>query len=488
MRQGAALHEMSTLPAAPPWSNWHMVAAVQITDAVAILVASVLASVTVWYGASTALASFRTASVVTAVVTFIAHCVLRSMGAYNYGLIGRAYTSGAVAAGGWLVSISPLLLLTVIRDTQNASLQAWVIVWLACAAFLIVTFRLVVARANVALRHSRQLAHTVCIIGAGDEARSCAAWMKSKNDGTLLLGYFWSDDYGPRASIDAACLGPMSQLLDFLLQHRVDELIIATSLRHHTNAGADFIAFLRCLPVSLAIWPESLDLPTACTAALDGHAGKMVLLRLGDAPLQGWRWLQKELQDRTIAALALTIFLPVLIGIAIGIKLSSPGPVLFRQEREGYCGRKFRIYKFRTMHVAASQRSSTLVLASKDDQRCYPFGSLLRRTSLDELPQLLNVLTGDMWVIGPRPHSPLATAAGRLYSEAVRQYAARHRTKPGITGWAQINGWRGPTVTSEQIEQRVAHDIYYIENWSPLLDLKILAKTAVHGFVHQNAF
>jgi lipopolysaccharide/colanic/teichoic acid biosynthesis glycosyltransferase len=178
---------------------------------------------------------------------------------------------------------------------------------------------------------------------------------------------------------------------------------------------------------------------------------------------------------------------PVLVLIAAGIKLSSRGPILFRQVREGYCGRKFRILKFRTMHVRV-ENTRSLALTAKDDPRVFRFGALLRRTSLDELPQLLNVLAGDMWLIGPRPHSPLATASGRLYSELVVRYAARHRIKPGITGWAQVNGWRGPTETVEQIKQRVAHDIFYIDNWSPLLDFRILLRTMTHGFVHENAF
>jgi lipopolysaccharide/colanic/teichoic acid biosynthesis glycosyltransferase len=163
--------------------------------------------------------------------------------------------------------------------------------------------------------------------------------------------------------------------------------------------------------------------------------------------------------------------------------------VLFRQMRRGYGGQEFEILKFRTMHAGPAEAApEALRLTARDDPRIFRFGKFLRRTSLDELPQLFNVLLGDMWLIGPRPHPPFARAAGRLYADVVANYATRHWVKPGLTGWAQVNGWRGPTETAEQIEQRVAHDLHYIENWSPGLDLRILLRTATCGFVHENAF
>jgi len=161
--------------------------------------------------------------------------------------------------------------------------------------------------------------------------------------------------------------------------------------------------------------------------------------------------------------------------------------VIFRQVRVGYGGREFRMFKFRTMHASASVATGKLTLTKRNDPRIFPFGRLLRRTSLDELPQLCNVLLGDMWLIGPRPHSPLASAAEILYPEAVAEYAARHRIKPGITGWAQVNGCRGPTESVEQIQQRVSHDLYYIENHSIVLDLRIILRTLM-TIAHPNAF
>ena len=207
-----------------------------------------------------------------------------------------------------------------------------------------------------------------------------------------------------------------------------------------------------------------------------------------DLPLSGGRWIVKDIQDRTIALVAIVLCLPLLAAIAASIWLTEGGPILFRQARHGFGGRTFEILKFRTMKdTDPSAFGAGLLLTTRGDARVFPVGRFLRQTSLDELPQLFNVMCGDMWVIGPRPHSPLAEVAGRTYAEAVEDYAARYRVKPGITGWAQVNGWRGPTERMDQIKGRVAHDLFYIENWSVWLDLRILLRTA-SCLLHDNAF
>jgi exopolysaccharide biosynthesis polyprenyl glycosylphosphotransferase len=176
-----------------------------------------------------------------------------------------------------------------------------------------------------------------------------------------------------------------------------------------------------------------------------------------------------------------------MLAIALAIKLDSPGPVFFRQKRYGFNNQLIEVLKFRTMYHSARDEKAER-LTSRNDPRVTRLGAFLRRTSLDELPQFLNVLRGDMSIVGPRPHALAAKAGGLLYQEAVREYAARHRVKPGITGWAQINGWRGETETLEQIKKRVEHDLAYIENWSLLLDLKIIFRTVFTGFTGQRAY
>jgi lipopolysaccharide/colanic/teichoic acid biosynthesis glycosyltransferase len=213
------------------------------------------------------------------------------------------------------------------------------------------------------------------------------------------------------------------------------------------------------------------------------------MIAISERPLSAWRWVMKDVQDRIIAGVLLLLVLPVMLLIVIAIKISDPGPVLFRQKRLGYGGKTFDIIKFRSMLTDVDPfNRQTLKLASRNDDRIFPVGRILRKTSLDELPQLLNVLKGDMWVVGPRPHSPLARAGGVFYAEAVREYRARYRIKPGITGWAQVSGWRGPTDTLEQLSKRVEHDLYYIENLSVLFDARIMLKTLLCVFGDRNAF
>jgi exopolysaccharide biosynthesis polyprenyl glycosylphosphotransferase len=186
----------------------------------------------------------------------------------------------------------------------------------------------------------------------------------------------------------------------------------------------------------------------------------------------------KSAIDRAGAMLALLALLPVMLSIALAIRLESPGPALFTQERIGFRERRFRCYKFRSMyHHMADSRAARQ--ATRDDTRVTRFGRFLRRSSLDELPQLLNVLKGDMSLVGPRPHAPETCAAGRMFSEIVPFYDRRHCVRPGITGWAQVNGWRGETRTVEDIEMRVRYDLEYISNWSLLFDLRIMLLTLV---------
>jgi exopolysaccharide biosynthesis polyprenyl glycosylphosphotransferase len=178
---------------------------------------------------------------------------------------------------------------------------------------------------------------------------------------------------------------------------------------------------------------------------------------------------------------------PVMICVAVAIKLESRGPVLFRQKRYGFNNELIEVYKFRSMYTDRCDATASR-LVTRDDPRVTKVGRIIRKTSLDELPQLFNVLKGNLSLVGPRPHAVAAKAENRLYDDVVDGYFARHKVKPGITGWAQINGWRGETDTAEKIQKRVEHDLYYIENWSVLFDLYILLKTPVSLLETKNAY
>lgn len=176
-----------------------------------------------------------------------------------------------------------------------------------------------------------------------------------------------------------------------------------------------------------------------------------------------------------------------MLAIAAAIKIDSKGPVFFRQQREGFNNRGFSVWKFRSMHQESSQ-ASEIQQATADDARITRVGAFLRRTSLDELPQLFNVMAGDMSLVGPRPHAPSTKAGGIKFEEAVARYAARHRVKPGITGWAQVNGWRGETRTTDKLEQRLKHDLYYIDHWSLGFDFYILLRTLIVAWKQEQAY
>jgi putative colanic acid biosynthesis UDP-glucose lipid carrier transferase len=199
-------------------------------------------------------------------------------------------------------------------------------------------------------------------------------------------------------------------------------------------------------------------------------------------PIRDWGYLAKLVFDYTIATVSVVLFAPLMLIIALAIKLDSRGPVIFRQRRHGFNHRVIDIFKFRTMTVV--ENDDRVEQARKNDPRVTRIGRLLRKTSLDELPQLFNVLRGEMSLVGPRPH---ALAHNHHYCDKLDRYASRHCVKPGMTGWAQINGLRGPTDDPEMMRLRVLLDLYYIENWSLWLDVKIIAATPFVGFVHRNA-
>ncbi len=206
-------------------------------------------------------------------------------------------------------------------------------------------------------------------------------------------------------------------------------------------------------------------------------------IQLNSLPAAGVRGLAKEAFDRAFALCALVGLSPVMLTVACLVKLTSRGPVLFTQPRLGVDGKVFHVYKFRTMTV--HQEHGVVTQATRDDARITRIGGFLRRTSLDELPQFLNVLRGDMSVVGPRPH---ALEHNELYKDLVQRYMMRHRVKPGITGWAQVNGLRGQTDTLRKMSDRVEHDIYYIQHWTFRMDLIIIARTAVSGWTGRNVY
>ena len=239
---------------------------------------------------------------------------------------------------------------------------------------------------------------------------------------------------------------------------------------------------LRSLPVDVRLCPDRIGfhLPHRQVS----HLGGLPLLNVFERPLAGWSYILKAMEDRVLAAGILVLIAPLFALIALAIRIDSRGPVLFRQKRYGFNNEVIEVFKFRTMYVDQCENTE-IRQATRDDPRVTRVGRFLRRTSLDELPQFINVLDGRMSIVGPRPH-PISL--NDQYARLIDEYLARHRVKPGITGWAQVNGLRGETETVEKMEQRVRYDLYYIENWSLLFDLRIILRTLFVGFNNPNAY
>ena len=336
-------------------------------------------------------------------------------------------------------------------------------------------------------REGRLTRRTVIVGGGVAGAHVIEALQRQKDSCVKIIGLF--DDRGDeRSSTDCAGerkLGVVDDLVEFGRRTRVDLVIFSLPI-----AAED-----RILQMLKKLWVLPVDIRLAAhTSKMQfrprsySYIGTVPVLDVFNRPIADWDVVMKWLFDKLIGGVMLVLALPVMALIAIAIKLESRGPVLFKQKRYGFNNDLIEVYKFRSMYAEAADVNASK-LVTKDDPRVTRVGRFIRKASLDELPQLFNVaLKGNLSLVGPRPHAVNAKAEAKLYDEAVDGYFARHRVKPGITGWAQINGWRGETDTQEKIQRRVEHDLYYIENWSVLLDLYIVAHTPFALLKTENAY
>jgi Undecaprenyl-phosphate glucose phosphotransferase len=280
---------------------------------------------------------------------------------------------------------------------------------------------------------------------------------------------------------DVPVLGTVDDLVERARHDHLDTIIVALPWASTDRVSA-CLEKLRMIPANVQLCPDVLRLGSPFRGVTSTSGVPMI--KVFDRPLSGWSYFIKVAEDRVLAAILLILALPLFAGIAVLIKLDSPGPVFFRQPRFGFNNNVFTVYKFRTMYDGRPAEPG-VPQATRDDARITRIGALLRRHSLDELPQLFNVLKGEMSIVGPRPH---AVAHNQSYAPVINGYLARHRVKPGITGWAQVNGLRGETQAPEKMAARVQHDLFYIDNWSLLFDLRIIALTALVGFSGKHAY
>ena len=326
------------------------------------------------------------------------------------------------------------------------------------------------------------------IVGADAKGDSLIRALGAQRDSDIrIVGMFddRGDDRSPGQLAGQQKLGTVDDLLEFARRTRVDLVIFSLPISAE-NRILQMLKKLWVLPVDIRLAAHSNKLRFRPRAY--SYLGNVPVLDIFDKPITDWDVVMKYLFDKAVGGLMLLAAAPIMLLTAIAIKLDSRGPVLFKQKRYGFNNELIEVYKFRSMHVDKCDATASK-LVEKNDPRVTRVGRFIRKTSLDELPQLFNVVfKGNLSLVGPRPHAVHAKAENKVYDEAVDGYFARHRVKPGITGWAQISGWRGETDTQEKIQRRVEHDLYYIENWSVLFDLYIIAKTPFALAKTENAY
>lgn len=356
--------------------------------------------------------------------------------------------------------------------------RVWLLSWYLSGAVALVLYRVMLR--GMVQRWTRQgrLKRRTVIVGGGQDAALLIDQINAGADKDInLLGLF-DDRVGERSPDMVAGhrkLGQVSELIEFARRTPVDLVIVSMPLSAEKRV-LDMLTQLWVLPVDIRLSAHMSKLKF--TEKAYSYVGDLPVLDMADRPISDWNLVFKWVFDKVVALTALVLLSPVMLVTAIAIKLESKGPVFFVQPRHGFNNEMIRIYKFRSMRTDMADLTASR-LVTKDDPRVTKVGKFIRRTSIDELPQLFNVLKGELSIVGPRPHAPQAKAENQLYYEAVEGYYARHRVKPGITGWAQINGWRGETDTIDKIMQRVNHDLYYIEHWSILFDLYIVLMTPI---------
>jgi polysaccharide biosynthesis protein PslA len=363
--------------------------------------------------------------------------------------------------------------------------REWPFLWLLSSAVVLVSSRIYLSRLLHGWISSGRLARRVAVIGAGDFSREFIDRLRSEEHSYTVVGLY--DDRLSRIPAEQDGVKVRGSVLDLLQRSReeqIDLIVIALPLAAIARISM-IMDQIGSAVADICLTTDFVGFRYRSSQLSSVGSNPVVLVE--ERPLKDWRAAKKLAFDLVIGSLMLIFLAPLLALIALAIRLDSPGPILFRQPRLGFNNRLFTCYKFRTMHHGMTDLLGDRQ-ATRGDLRITRLGNWLRKLSLDELPQLLNVLKGNMSLVGPRPHPPNTKAEDKLFTDVVAKYAFRHRVKPGITGWAQINGWRGETKTMEQIENRVACDLAYIENWSIWFDLRIMVLTITREILSRHAF
>ena len=447
---------------------------VLVCDVVAILLCGVLGDVVYARGGTDTFAQDLAAVGLFGAFTILA---LKSTGMYHFAAI--------VAPSRQALRITALLLSIFLTLTAAATafdvvplfsaLWAWAFVWIVCLILVLIAFRSFAAHFIRSLARKGKLGRRILIYGATNQARKLIERIEQLAEPwNYIIGIF--DDRISRVGDSFGrypVMGNLDDLIAWGREHALDEVLVALPWSAQSRI-LEVTRLLAVLPANVRLCPEILH-----DEILHGRASHHFGLPMWNAfekPLTGWDAIGKRAFDIAFSGVVLLAATPLFLVLAVLIKLESRGPVLFKQKRYGFNNEVIEIYKFRSMKQEFADPNANR-LTERDDPRVTRLGRFMRRTSLDELPQMLNVLRGEMSIVGPRPHALRTTAGGKMCEDVVDRYSRRHRVKPGVTGWAQVNGYRGTMQDEEHLQKRIEHDLHYINNWSPWLDFKILALT-----------
>ncbi len=386
----------------------------------------------------------------------------------------RGTSAGAIAREvltGWLLMAGLLVMLGWATRTMSSFDARVMAAWVTFTPVAVFAAHMLVPRILPRLLAAEGIQRVAVIAGAGGLGRRLAERIESTPYlGIRVAGFF--DDRSPSRlqSLDGRrLLGSMDELADYVKKGRVDMIYVTLPMASQPRI-MKLLDELHDTTASVYFTPD-IFIFDLIQGRMDTIGG-IPVLAVCETPFSGMNGVVKRASDIVLGSLILLAISPILAAIALGVKLSSPGPVLFRQRRYGLDGREIVVYKFRSMTV--TEDGPVVKQATRNDTRVTPFGAFLRKSSLDELPQFINVLQGRMSIVGPRPH---AVAHNEMYRKLIKSYMVRHKVRPGITGWAQVNGLRGETETVEKMKARIEYDLDYLRHWSLSLDLKIIWKT-----------
>jgi putative colanic acid biosynthesis UDP-glucose lipid carrier transferase len=418
------------------------------------------------------------ASIISTLIVFQFFQIYKSVRAQYF---GQQIIQLMQAVFGVLILLAGLAFMTKTGEIYSRSWFAW---WGISSFFALLIFRGGLVLFLRMMRTRGWNERRVVVIGAGELGTHLVNTMQHALWTGFKIVAILDDEpeNKPGTLFNIPVLKMPSNMHDYLSQQKdnIDEIWLALPLRAEDRVK-EILHEMRHHPLTIRLILDIFGMDLLNHSIT--HLGGFPTVNLNTSPIVGMNRIFKEIEDKVLAFLILLIISPLFLMVALAIKFSSKGPVFFKQLRHGWDGRIIKIYKFRTMVVHQDQ--TVLAQATINDQRITRLGRFLRRTSLDELPQFINVLQGRMSVVGPRPH---AISHNEYYKDSIKAYMQRHKVKPGITGWAQVNGLRGETDTLDKMRNRVEYDLHYIENWSLLLDLKIIFLTFFLGFVGKNVY